>query len=113
MAFSSGFSVRDASPKIDHGCAEGLVGSFDAFLQLFDQPVPIGDMDHEGLLKKHEQPLRNCRVVVGALQRQDSLTLSVSVPPSALNAQSGVFKKVFQVRTGHTGLNQPTSPPRL
>jgi hypothetical protein len=81
--------------------------------QLFDDPVPIGDMDLVGLLKKNEQPLRNCCVVVGALQRRDSLTLSVGVPLSTLNAQFGVFKKVFQVRAGHKGLNQPTSPPRL
>ena len=70
-------------------------------------------MDLVGLLKKYEQPLRNCCVVVGALQRPDALTLSVGVPLSALNAQFDVLKKVFQVRAGHTGLNQRTSPPRL
>jgi hypothetical protein len=70
-------------------------------------------MDLVGLLKKNEQPLRNCCAVAGARQRPDTLTLSVGVPLSALNAQFGVLKKVFQVRAGHTGLNQRTSPPRL
>ena len=53
-------------------------------------------MDLVGLLKKNEQPLRNCCVVVGALQRPDALTLSVGVPLSALNAQFDVLKKVFR-----------------
>ena len=91
----------------------GLLSGCWQLPQLFDELAPIRDMDLVGLLKKNEQPLRNCCAVVGALQRRDSLTLSVGVPLSAANAQFGVFKKVFRVRAGHTALNQPTSPPRL
>jgi Helix-hairpin-helix domain len=43
----------------------------------------------------------------GRLSARDSLTLSVGVALSALNAQFGDFKKMFQDRAGHTGLNQP------
>jgi hypothetical protein len=69
--------------------------------QPFGQPVPIGDMDREGLLQNLQQSLGHRRVLVGSLQRRDGLTLTVEADLSALNAQLGILYKMFQGRAGH------------
>jgi hypothetical protein len=89
MAFASSFSARNASSTIDHGCAEGLAGSFRAFLSLFDQAVPIGDMDLVGLLENLEQRLCDCRVPIVPLQRRDDLTLMFNVPLMLASMNTG------------------------
>jgi hypothetical protein len=71
--------------------------------RLFDQAVPIGDMDREGLLQKLEQSLCHWPVSVGSLQRRDGLTLTVEAVLPALNAQLSILYKMFQGHTGHSG----------
>ena len=71
--------------------------------QLFGQPVPIGNMDRESLLKNPEISLCLGRVLVGSLQCRDGLTLTVEAALRPLCAQFGVLNKVFQVRAGHPG----------
>jgi hypothetical protein len=66
----------------------------------FGQPVPIGYMDRESLIKNPEKSLCLRRVLIGTLQRRHGLTLTVEAVLPALNAHLGVLKKVSQVRAG-------------
>ena len=111
--FVSGVGSKPASSRLPgplNGCfcrESGLSQLARRSLQPFGQPIPIGDVDREGLLQNFEQSLCHCRVLAGSLQHRDGLTLTVEVALPALNAHFGVLKKVFQVPTGH----QAASPP--
>ena len=67
--------------------------------QLFEELVPIGNVDRERLLEQCEQSLRNCCVLAGPLQFRDGLALNVDVPLSALNVVFGFLKMSMQERS--------------
>ena len=58
----------------------------------FSQPVPIGDMERESLLKNPEKSLCLRRVLIGTLQRSDGLALTSNAALRPLNAQFCVLK---------------------
>jgi hypothetical protein len=62
----------------------------------FGQPVPIGDMDRESLLKNPEKSRCLRRVLIGTLQRSDGLALMGDVLLPAMEKAFGVSKKLFQ-----------------
>jgi hypothetical protein len=63
------------------------VGSLASSRQPFGQPVPIGDMDRESLLKNPEKSLCLRRVLIGTLQPSDGLALTSKATLRPLNAQ--------------------------
>ena len=69
--------------------------------QLFEELVPIGNVDRERLLEQCEQSLRNCCVLAGPLQFRDGLALNVDVPLSALNVVFGFLKMSLQEGSLH------------
>jgi hypothetical protein len=75
--------------------------------QPFGQPVPIGNMEREGLLQNPKKSFCLCRVLVGSLQRRYGLTLTVDAVLSALNAQLGILYEMIQCRAGHAEARHP------
>jgi hypothetical protein len=71
------------------------------FCQLFEELVPIGNVDCVGLLEQCEQSLRNCCVLVVPLKIRAGLALNVDVPLSALNAAFGFLDVSLQEGSLH------------
>ena len=69
--------------------------------QLFEELVPIGNVDRERLLEQCEQSLRKCCVLAGQLKIRDGLALMIDVPLPALNAAFGFLKMSLQGRSLH------------
>src|ERR1700738_2630758 len=69
--------------------------------QLFEELVPIGNVDRESLLEQCEQSLRNCCVLAVPLLFRDGLALNVDCPLSALNASFGFLDVSLQEGSLH------------
>jgi hypothetical protein len=69
--------------------------------QLFQEMVPLGNMNRQGFLENPEECLRDCCVLVVPLKIRDGLALMIDVPLAALNAAFGFLDVSLQERSLH------------
>jgi hypothetical protein len=70
-------------------------------LQLFDELVPLGNMNRQGFLEHPDECLRDCCVLVIPLKIRDGLALIIDVPLPALNAAFSFLEVSLQEGSLH------------